>query len=258
MEWVSQFAGSSEIIYNPFLGTQTRYAIEEDNNNDYFNSSANNLNDGDDNSVRSNHSGASLFSLEDDDNDVNNNNNESSKQNNNNNNNNNSTDNNKADATSGNGKGTTTGGGILTNVNRCRMMISLPIIEAELDLEADERRCLEEIALSGMFSRAVLAPSTGPSSSNRQRHNHQQPLPRYADPVLALRILVECIAKLNRLDDIERMMQEGLTEEIRSVVQREQARTFSRLERMRRTIKTNTAAPIKIRQLILSKNSADI
>jgi hypothetical protein len=102
-----------------------------------------------------------------------------------------------------------------------RVMIPLPMIEAELDLEADERRCLEEIALSGMS----LQPTNG---TLRQRK-----LPRYADPVLALRILVECLAYSNRLDDVERILSEGLEREIRQIVQREQARTFSRLDKKR-------------------------
>ncbi len=102
-----------------------------------------------------------------------------------------------------------------------RVMIPLPMVEAELDLEADERRCLEEIALSGMS----LQPTNG---SLRRRK-----LPRYADPVLALRILVECLAHLKRLDDVERILSEGLQREIRQIVQREQARTFSRLDKKR-------------------------
>jgi hypothetical protein len=99
-----------------------------------------------------------------------------------------------------------------------RMMIPIPWIEAELDLEADERRCLEEITLSGMAQQQ--------SGTARQRM-----LPRYADPILALRILVECLAKMKRLDDVERVMSEGLEREIRRIVRREQALTFARLER---------------------------
>jgi hypothetical protein len=115
-----------------------------------------------------------------------------------------------------------------------RVMIPLPMVEAELDLEADERRCLEEIALSGMS----LQPTSG---SLRRRK-----LPRYADPVLALRILVECLAHLKRLDDVERILSEGLQREIRQIVQREQARTFSRLDKKR--------MPQNIRSLGRSEN----
>jgi hypothetical protein len=119
-----------------------------------------------------------------------------------------------------------------------RVMIPIPMIEAELDLEADERRCLEELALSGM---SFNKPQTG---TLRQRQ-----LPRYADPVLALRILVECLAHLNRLDDVERILSEGLEREIRQIVQREQARTFSRLDKKR--------MPQSIRSLGRSENMKD-
>lgn len=101
-----------------------------------------------------------------------------------------------------------------------RLMIPIPIVEAELDLEEDERRCLEEIALSTMGQQ--------PPKGSRGRQ-----LPRYADPILALRILVECLAQLKRLDDVERIMGEGLEREIRRIVQREQSRTFARLEKKR-------------------------
>jgi hypothetical protein len=141
----------------------------------------------DDQSVVSTNSGASLFSLEDGD----------------------------GEPVAGSGSSRPSGG-----IPK-RVMIPLPMVEAELDLEADERRCLEEIALSGMS----LQPTSG---SLRRRK-----LPRYADPVLALRILVECLAHLKRLDDVERILSEGLQREIRQIVQREQARTFSRLDTKR-------------------------
>jgi hypothetical protein len=198
----------------------------------------------DDNSVQSNHSVASLFSLEEDDMDLISNN-----KNNTNNVDSNTNHNNKMKSSEATATTATSSGGdtplskVLVTTNRCRMMIPLPIVEAELDLEADERRCLEEIALSGMFQRMSTIPSTASSSSNRHHHRHHQALPRYADPILALRILVECIAKLNRLDDIERMVQDRLYDEIRSIVKREQARTFTRLERLRRAHHLKSSVP---------------
>lgn len=116
-----------------------------------------------------------------------------------------------------------------------RMMIPIPMLEVELDLEADERRCLEEIALSGM--------------AFQPRGRQQRTLPRYADPVLALRILVECLAQLGRLDDVERVMSEGLVNELRQIVQREQARTFARLEKKR--------LPVTVRSLGRVENLKD-
>lgn len=95
-----------------------------------------------------------------------------------------------------------------------RMMIPINLLEAELDLEADERRCLED--------------STATTLSRDWEYSR---LPRYQDHVLALRILVECLAKLGRLDDVERTLHENLESEIRKLAQTEQARTFMRLER---------------------------
>lgn len=105
-----------------------------------------------------------------------------------------------------------------TRAKRKMMMIPIPVIEADLDLDADERRCLEEVALLKL-------------ETNNDK-------PQYADPVLALRILVECLAKLGRLDDLERVVSENLEKEIRSLVQAQQYLTFSRLERT--TIKSDS------------------
>jgi hypothetical protein len=95
-----------------------------------------------------------------------------------------------------------------------RMMIPMHILDAEMDLEADERRCLENTF--GL-----------PTSSN----TWDRSLPRYADHVMALRILVECLAKLRRLADVERQLSEELHMELRRVAQIEQAKTLARLER---------------------------
>lgn len=112
---------------------------------------------------------------------------------------------------------------LMDGVTQQRMMIPIPVIEAELDLEADERRCLEQsAALYGFGLTNYRVQSSDP--------RHVQ-LPSYADPVLSLRILVECLANLRRLDDVERILNENLENEIKGVVQREQARTFARLER---------------------------
>lgn len=160
--------------------------------------------DVDDDSVDSAESGASLFSVEEDDDHT---------------------------VTS---KGTTSAS---VRTYDARMLIPVPVIEADLDLETDERRCLEDATLSTMATKAN-------STLRRQRQ-----LPRYADPVLALRILVECLAHLKRLDDVERILNENLEKEIRQIVQREQARTFARLERKGRKA-TNVRALAKSENLI--------
>lgn len=114
---------------------------------------------------------------------------------------------------------------LIDGVTQQRMMIPIPVIEAELDLEADERRCLEQSA-------AFYGIGLGTNRIQSADPRHVQ-LPSYADPVLSLRILVECLANLRRLDDVERILNENLENEIKSIVQREQARTFARLERRR-------------------------
>jgi uncharacterized protein YerC len=114
---------------------------------------------------------------------------------------------------------------LMDGVTKQRMMIPIPVVEAELDLEADERRCLEQSA-------ALYGVGVGITNIHTSDPRHLQ-LPRYADPVLSLRILVECLANLRRLDDVERILSENLEYEIKSIVQREQGRTFARLERRR-------------------------
>ena len=47
---------------------------------------------------------------------------------------------------------------------------------------------------------------------------------------MALRIVVECLARLKRLDDVERIVLENLEKEVTTIRQHQQARTFSRLE----------------------------
>jgi hypothetical protein len=94
-----------------------------------------------------------------------------------------------------------------------KMMIPVSLLEADLDLENDEMRCLEEMAGSSWDDA------------------HTRSLPRYTDHVLALRILLECLTKLNRLDDVKRTLNENIEREIRKLTQNEQAKTFSRLEK---------------------------
>lgn len=114
---------------------------------------------------------------------------------------------------------------MLENI-KSRMMIPFSVIEAELDLEADERRCLEESALSGVSNINASWDSVFAAHSRSNR-------PRYADHVLALRILVECLATLGKVDDIERMVNDEMERELRKIAQQEQARTFARLEKQR-------------------------
>jgi hypothetical protein len=194
-------------IVNPFVGQHTKWksagiAVLSPTVDIVASNHVNEDDDDDDASYDSNYSGASLFSIDDDVDEEKDEQNTTS----------NETKKSMISETS-------------TFVQQKRMMIPIPIIEAELDLEADERRCLEEIALSGMMASAQINQTT---STLRQHHRL---LPRYADPILALRILVECLTQLGRCDDVERVLLDGLGREIRQIVQREHARTFQRLEK---------------------------
>ena len=124
---------------------------------------------------------------------------------------------------------TNSGGGSTStsNIVQLKRMVGRAILESDIDLENDELRCLEEPAAWGTVhtsSHTVLPASF---------MYPEQALPRYTDPVLALRILVECLTKLKRLDDVEQYLSEGLDREIRQVAMREQAKTVARLERQR-------------------------
>ena len=161
--------------------------------------------------------------------------------------------------------GTTTANSA-TSVGGKNMMIPFHMLEAEFDLEADERRCLEEIALvcgttirktsknikaGGDPNSTALSNSSshGRHSSARQSYVGQassssaaagMPRPHYADHVLALRTLVECLARLKRLDDMERVLSDVLEHELTTLRQREQGRTFCRLEAGKKLTKRGT------------------
>ena len=107
------------------------------------------------------------------------------------------------------------------SVAQCKRMVGRALLESDLDLEGDELRCTD----SNPNASVTYLPAT---------YLHpEQALPRYTDPVLALRILVDCLTKLKRLDDVEQFLSEGIEREIRKVAEREQAKTYARLERRR-------------------------
>jgi hypothetical protein len=105
------------------------------------------------------------------------------------------------------------------------MLIPIQVAQAELDLEKDEARCLRE---------------SGPTSAEAQNasgRTRQRQIPPYGDHVLALRILVEAMCQLQRVDDVERVLLDGFESEIRSVVRAVQTKTFLRLEE-RKSVQT--------------------
>lgn len=91
-------------------------------------------------------------------------------------------------------------------------IIPQPVMDAEFELESEERRSLEEFKYHNGNERKTLDR------------------PMYMDHVLALRTLVECLVRLRRLDDVERILTDVLEKELSSLIQREQARTFLRVE----------------------------
>ena len=95
-----------------------------------------------------------------------------------------------------------------------KMMIPRSVVESEVDLVGDELRCFDfetkELSKIGMQKRF---------------------LPRYTDPVLSLRIMVECLARVGQLEFAESILMKNVETEIKNIIQREQARTFYRLDR---------------------------
>jgi hypothetical protein len=167
----------------------------------------------------------------------------------------------------GAGAGTTGNLSNTTSSQAKRMVIPLSMLEAEFDLEADERRCLEEIQLicgttirkkSKIFKASGEMESSGAPGNNAHHRSSMKrqsfvgdnsnsnsaaanmPRPHYADHVLALRTLVECLARLKRLDDMERILTDVLEHELSTLRQREQGRTFCRLEAGKKLSKRGT------------------
>ena len=95
-----------------------------------------------------------------------------------------------------------------------KMMIPRSVVESEVDLVGDELRCFDfetkDLSKIGMQERF---------------------LPRYTDPVLSLRIMVECLARVGQLEFAESILIKNVETEIKNIIQREQARTFHRLDR---------------------------
>jgi hypothetical protein len=100
------------------------------------------------------------------------------------------------------------------------------MIDCILDLEVDELHCLED------WNHQYYTGNFQPSYSSFSNDGNLI-IPRYTDPVMALRILIESLAKLGRLDDVERCVSENVERELRRITQLEQAKTLSKLEKLR-------------------------
>jgi len=107
------------------------------------------------------------------------------------------------------------------NGNHPYRMIPLTVLKEEMHLEQKELQCLEEPTLNKQNTYSYEI-----SSSNGIA-------PKYADATSACHILVEALAGLGRLDDVERYLAESLPIEIRRVAEMVQGRTFATLEKRR-------------------------
>jgi hypothetical protein len=106
--------------------------------------------------------------------------------------------------------------------NHQGQLLPRAMMESELDLEAgaDELRCLETFG-------------SGTTAYSSFSNDGTLVLPRYNDPILGLRILIEALAKLGRLDDVERCISENIDRELRKIAEMEQAKTLAKLEQHR-------------------------
>ena len=129
--------------------------------------------------------------------------------------------NNNRDSTASSNNTNSTNPAAAAATTQCKRMVSRALLESDLDLEGDELRC------------TIHDPNAAVTHLPATYMHPEQALPRYTDPVLALRILVECLTRLKRLDDVEQFLSEGIGTQIRMVAEREQAKTFARLERRR-------------------------
>jgi hypothetical protein len=118
------------------------------------------------------------------------------------------------------------------------MMIPKSLMDADFDLESEERRHLEELQQQRQQQQHgnsgngnEYSPYGGSNSTNNNKKKKKRSKkPQYGDSILALRTLVECLIRLRRLDDVERILTDSLPKEVEALVQREQARTFLRVE----------------------------
>jgi len=107
------------------------------------------------------------------------------------------------------------------NGNHPYRMIPLTVLKEEVHLEQKELQCLEEPAAinSNAYSQDISSPSGK--------------APKYTDDTAAFHVLIEALAGLGRLDDVERYLAESLPTEMRRIAEMTQGRTFAQLEKRR-------------------------
>jgi len=111
-------------------------------------------------------------------------------------------------------------------------MIPLILLKDEFDLETQELKCLEDLPANHKPTHIPIQYGYDASLN----------LPRYSDATAALRIITASLGKLNRIDDVERYLDESYSREIRRVSEKEQGRTYARLEKKKGLLRQTTGA----------------
>jgi len=111
-------------------------------------------------------------------------------------------------------------------------MIPLILLKDEFDLETQELKCLEDLPANHKPTHVPIQYGYDASLN----------LPRYSDATAALRIITASLGKLNRIDDVERYLDESYSREIRRVSEKEQGRTYARLEKKKGLLRQTTGA----------------
>eukprot|EP00592_Proboscia_alata_P028199 CAMPEP_0194444054 /NCGR_PEP_ID=MMETSP0176-20130528/127048_1 /TAXON_ID=216777 /ORGANISM="Proboscia alata, Strain PI-D3" /LENGTH=1220 /DNA_ID=CAMNT_0039270375 /DNA_START=20 /DNA_END=3682 /DNA_ORIENTATION=- len=109
-------------------------------------------------------------------------------------------------------------------------MIPLILLKDEFDLETQELKCLEDLPANHKPTHVPIQYGYDASLN----------LPRYSDATAALRIITASLGKFNRIDDVERYLDESYSREIRRVSEKEQGRTYARLEKKKGLLRQTT------------------
>jgi hypothetical protein len=104
---------------------------------------------------------------------------------------------------------------------RDKRLLTRAVLDTKVQVVVDEMRCLQNWDLSSSYHDTEV--------SAKMSGSVQTAGPMYTDPVLGLRIIVDALARMNRLDDIERVLSENAEREIQLIAMSEQARTLTRL-----------------------------
>jgi len=138
------------------------------------------------------------------------------------------------EGTSGNSRTFTT---LNYNPNYPYRMIPFSLLkDVDFDLQQAELTCLEDnfnVAANNLMHHSQQPVQVFGGGGGGAFEMSNRFLPRYSDATLATRVLIESLAQLGRLDEVERYLLESIQREIRRVVEVQQGRTFVRMEKRR-------------------------